>query len=122
MTDFDNVFETSEDSFLKSTKKWERICKTSNIILSVLYALFGWVFGFLGLMFFSLGFSDKPFTASCSFLASLLFFLTPVFCVLGIVLSVFFRRKKSFSTSFLIQFLPFGTLGGALFLFVLSIV
>ena len=46
MIESNNVIETSEDRRLKSIKKWELICKTSNIILSVIYVLFGWIFGF----------------------------------------------------------------------------
>lgn len=120
MADLNNVIEAGEEVLQKSMKKWEQVCKISNIVLSVLYVLCGWLFGFLGLMFFSLGLPDNPFTAFCSFSASLLFFLTPVFCILGIVLSVIFRKKKSFSASFMIQFLPFCTLGGALVLFFIS--
>jgi len=122
MIEANNVIETSEDCRLKSIKKWELICKTSNIILSAIYVLFGWIFGFLGIMFFSLGFSDKIFTAVCSFLASLLFLLTPIFCILGIVLSVLFRKKDKYAASFLIQFLPFCMLGAALVLFFLSMI
>ena len=122
MIEVNNVMETSEDRRLKSIKKWELICKTSNIILSVIYVLFGWIFGFLGIMFFSLGFSDEPFVAICSFLSALLFLLTPAFCALGIFLSVLYRKKKVFAVSFLMQFLPFGTLGFALISFFLSII
>ena len=122
MTDSNNVMETSEDNCLKSTKKWEIFCKTSNIILSVVYVLYGWIFGFLGLMFFSLGLPDAPFTAVCYFLAVLLFSLTPIFCILGIVLSVILRKKKAFLVSFLIQFLPFATLGVSVVSFFLSII
>lgn len=122
MTDFNNAFETGDDSLLKSTKKWALICKISNIVLSILYTLCGWIFGFLGLMFFSLGFSEEPFVAICSFLASLLFALTPVFCVFGIAFSILLRKKKSFMASFMIQFLPFVTLGIALVSFFLSMI
>ena len=123
MIDSHNVIETNEDRRLKSIKKWELICKVTNFILSVVYVLCGWIFGFLGIMFFSLGFSDEPFVAICSFfLSSLLFLLTPGFCILGIFLSVLYRKKKVFLASFLIQFLPFGTLGIALVSFFLSVI
>ena len=122
MIEANNVIETSEDRRLRSIKKWELICKTSNIILSVIYVLFGWIFGFLGIMFFSLGFSDEPFVAIFSFLSALLFLLTPIFCILGIVLSVLFRKKDKYAASFLIQFLPFCMLGAALVLFFLSMI
>jgi ABC-type siderophore export system fused ATPase/permease subunit len=122
MTDSDHVIETSEDNCAKSMKKWERACRVSNIILSIVYVPGGWIFGFLGLMFFSLGLPDAPFTAICSFVASLLFLLTPVFCILGILFSVLLRKKNAFVAAFLIQFLPFMTLGIALVSFFLSII
>lgn len=102
--------------------RWEYICITSNIILSVIYALGGWLPGVLGLFFFSLGFSDQPFVAFCCILASLLFLLTPVFCIFGVVFSVLLRKKKAYVTSFMIQFLPFAALGIALVSFFLSII
>ena len=96
MIEANNVIETSEDCRLKSIKKWELICKTSNIILSVIYVLFGWIFGFLGIMFFSLGFSGEPFVAIFSFLSALLFLLTPAFCALGIFFICSLQEKEGF--------------------------
>ena len=121
MTEYNNIIETSEKDVLKSARKWESICKISNVILSLIYIPTGFVFGFLGLMFFSLGFSENIFSAICSFVSSATFLLTPIFCVIGIVLSVIFRKKKSLYASFLIQFLPFGTLGIAVFAFFFSL-
>ena len=122
MIGFNRVTESSEGHRLNSMKKWDFVCKCSNIILSVLYVLCGWIFGFLGVMFLSLGVSGAPFTVICSLLSSILFLITPVFCFLGIFLSVIYRKRETYLASFLIQFLPFGTLGVALVLFFLSII
>ncbi len=101
--------------------KWDIICETSNIVLSVMYVLWGWVFSFLGIMFFSLGSPDEPFKAICHYCSSALLLLTPIFCILGIVFSVLFRKKKAYVASFIIQFSPFLTLGIAVVLFFLSV-
>jgi len=122
MKDFINRSGINENGEVKQKKKWNQICTISNIIFSVFYGIFSWLFTFLGIMFFSLGFSDKIFTAVCSFLASILFLLTPIFCILGIVLSVLLRKKDKYAVSFLIQFLPFCMLGAALVLFLLSVI
>ena len=121
MTEYNNIIETSEKDVLKSARKWESICKISNVILSLIYIPTGVVFGVLGLLFLSLGFSENSFSAICAFVSSATFLLTPIFCVIGIVLSVIFRKKKSLYASFLIQFLPFCTLGIAVFAFFLSL-
>ena len=120
MTDSDKLVDTCEGNYLKPTRKWELICIISNIIFSVVYALGGWIFVVLGLMVFSLGFSDVSFSVVCSLLAALLCFLVPVFCVLGIVFSIKLRKMEAFLASFLIQFLPFDILGIALVLSLLS--
>lgn len=120
MNKFRNMFELNRRG-LTSTKKWERICKAGNIILSVLYVPGGLFFGFLGIMFLSLGSSDISFNTVCYYLAAILFLLTPVFSILGIVFSVIYRRKKRFADAFRIQFLPIGILGYALVFFLLSV-
>lgn len=101
------------------TNKWDLIGIVSNIIFSVLYVPMGGLFYFMGIMLFTLGYPEEPFTAVCSFIATLLLALTPVFCVLAILLSVRSRRKANFVASFLVQFLPFGTLGIAMVVFFL---
>ena len=91
----------------------------SNIILSFLYVpMCLYPFG-IGLMALGMGAPNWEFTfeAVYTLLFLLLLFLTPLFCILGIVLSVIQRKKENYATAFWVQFLPLGTLGLALVLF-----
>ena len=100
--------------------KWDVVCFVSNILLSILYMTLSWLFSFLGLMFFNLGFPDDVLRSSLGMLSSLMLLLTPVFCILAIVFSYLLRKKENYIASFLIQFCPFGTLGAAVVLFLVS--
>lgn len=122
MSIFKNEDRLNENIDENCNKKWHRICKISNIIFSVLYVLFAWFFTLLGIMFLTSGFSDGIFVAVCCCLGSLLFLLTPIFCIFGIVFSVLLRKKEQFLASFFVQFLPFGTLGVALVSFFFSMI
>ncbi len=95
------------------------LCIISNIILSVLYVpMCLYPFG-IGLM--AIGMFAANWEFSLSALISLLFvallFLTPLFCILGIILSVIQRKRENYAAAFWVQFLPLGTLGLALVLF-----
>lgn len=105
-----------------TNSKWKNIYKISNIILTIIYTLFGWFFSFLGIMFFSLGLPNETLSAICSFLSSLMLLLTPAFCMFGIVFSVILRKKENYIASFIIQFVPFATLAIALVTFFLAII
>ena len=122
MTAVDNEVGLKNNIEQNGNKKWDITCKISNIVFSIIYGLFSWIFAFLGIMFFSLGLPDKAFSAICSFVSSLLFLLTPLFCVLAIVFSVLLKKRKNYLASLLIQFVPFGVLGVALVSFLLSVV
>ncbi len=101
--------------------KRNRICKVSNVIVSVLYILSAWIFTVLGIMLFSLGLPDKVFPFIWSFTSATLLSFTPIFCVLGIALSIGLRKRYNYVASFLVQFIPFGTLGVASVSFLLLI-
>lgn len=95
------------------------LCIVSNIILSVLYVPMSlFPFG-LGLMALGMGAAHWEFTleAVLTLLFLLLLFLTPLFCISGIVLSVIQRKRENYTAAFWVQFLPLGTLGFALVLF-----
>jgi len=101
--------------------KRNRICKISNVIVSVLYIISAWIFTVLGVMLFSLGLPDKFFPFIWSFTSAFLCSITPIFCVLGIALSIRLRKKYNYVASFWVQFIPFGTLGVASVSFLLLI-
>ncbi len=105
----------------KKKEKKNRVLVTVRWILGTLYLLFGWMYGFLGLFFFSLGLSGNGVSSFFGIFSALLFSLTPVFCILGIWFSALLHKKDRWTEAFLIQFLPFVTLGQAAFLFLLFV-
>lgn len=125
MQDFNYESAKSQRLVDWSTQKKNFICKTGNIILSIIYLSGSWVFSFFGLIMFTmgvLGSSDSFLEIVFYFTASVLFLLIPLFAVLGIVFSVILRKRGAFLSSFLIQFLPFSILGFAVIAFLLSII
>lgn len=83
------------------------VTTVTNVILSVLYVPFG-LFSFFG-MFMADNPPDSFLGALLVYAAVILFMLTPVFCVAGIVLSVTLRRAGKSEHSFAAQFLPIGS-------------
>lgn len=55
-------------------------------------------------------------TLGCGLIA-----LTPIFCILGIVLSIVKWRKERYIRAFLVQFLPFATLTLSILFFLVPI-
>ncbi len=95
----------------------------SNIILSVLYAICSWFVSVFGLLFLT-ALSSNNWSVLLVFqlIACILLVATPIFSIVGIVLSVIMRKKEKFTLSFLIQFLPFLTCGFSIFLTVLCMI
>ena len=125
MNDFNYEAAKSKRLAAWSTQKKIFICKTSNVILSIIYLLGGWVFSFLGIMLLSMGIlgsSDNLLEIIFYFTYSILLLLIPLFAVLGIVFSILLRKRGSFLASFLIQFLPFVILGFAVTTYLLSMI
>ena len=93
----------------------------SNIVLSVIYSTTSWIFSFFGLMLYVYT-PKEPFAVGQIFLleSSIIFLCTVIFCVIGIVLSVVFRKKQKYTASFIIQFLPFFTVLFAISLMIIS--
>lgn len=104
-------------------KKQQIICITSNVILSVLYAVCSWFVSVFGLMFLTaLSGNNGSIWLVLQLIACILLVATPIFSIVGIVLSVVMRKKEKFTFSFLIQFLPFLTCGFSIFLTVLCMI
>ncbi len=97
--------------------KWEKICKISNVCLSVFYVMFWEFFGFVGFWFMTLAKNAVMLWSGIG----IGFLLTPLSCILGIVLSVRFRKKQKYGAAFLIQFLPAALFRFELILFILLI-
>lgn len=86
-------------------------CIISNILLSIFYISVSWVLSVVSFLFMTgMSWSWSP-DEVIGFLLLIVVFLTPVFCVLGIVLSVIQRKRENYATAFWIQFLPFAMIG-----------
>ena len=84
MQDFNYESAKSQRLIDWSTQKKNFICKTGNIILSIIYLLGSWVFSFFGLIMFTmgvLGSSDSFLEIVFYFTASVLFLLIPLFYI-----------------------------------------
>ena len=92
----------------------------SNIASIILVGPFSVFFSFLGLMF--LVYSDP--TGSISeilvVLCGGLFLCTPLFLIVGLILSIIFRKKGKYLESYLIQLLPFASVISGVFLMVMA--
>ena len=87
------------------------VCIISNILLSLLYvpaSLFPSVIGFMLLVYGSWNWS---YEGAIGVLCCALLLLTPIFAILGMILSIIYRKRENYSSAFWAQFLPFGTIG-----------
>ena len=96
--------------------KWEKVCKISNIILSILYITHWWAFSYFGLCALFIG-------SGVWVWIGLIFALVvvPLFCIFGIIFSVRFRKKQKYVEAFLIQFIPFSVFFISMILFFIII-
>ena len=93
------------------------LCIISNILLSSFYISTSWMVSAAAL-FYITALNWQASLVEAFWCAALgIIILTPIFCVLGIVLSILKWRKEHYVRAFLWQFLPFGTLGVSLVLF-----
>ncbi|MBE6809520.1 MAG: hypothetical protein E7521_00485 [Ruminococcaceae bacterium] len=108
---------------MKNQRKIIVVGIISNIILSVLYAICSWFASVFGLLFLT-ALSSNNWSVLLVFqlIACILLVATPIFSIVGIVLSVIMRKKEKFTFSFLIQFLPFLTCGFSIFLTVICMI
>ena len=88
----------------------KKTCIISNIVFSVIYAVSSWFVSILGCLLLFGSLSDKVFPKIFYFASSFLLIGTPIFCVIGIVLSVVLRKKEKYKWSLSIQLLPFVTI------------
>ena len=97
------------------------LCIVSNIILTIVYIPMSWFASLLMWAAFDGYIANWTFSFDgiISFLFIALFFLTPVFSLLGIVLSIVNWAKNRYLGAFLVQFLPFGTLALGFVLFLI---
>lgn len=79
----------------------------SNIVSLVFVTPFSFYFGVLGLLLLSSTDFTWSFLCIIQTISSALFICAPLSCILGIILSVIFRKKGNYKNSYLIQLLPF---------------
>lgn len=90
------------------------LCVISNILLSIFYISSSWVLSLVSfLLMTGMSWSWSP-DEVIGFLLLIVVFLTPIFCILGIVFSVIQRKRENYAAAFWIQFLPFAVIGIAL--------
>lgn len=97
------------------------ICIISNIILSYFYISTSWMISAAALFYITALNWQASVVEAFWFVGTALIAATPIFCILGIVLSVIKWRKERYLSAFLVQFLPFGTLALSIPLFLLPI-
>ncbi|MBQ3014530.1 MAG: hypothetical protein IJD75_05285 [Clostridia bacterium] len=97
------------------------ICIISNIILSYFYLSTSWMLS-LAALFYITALNWQASTVEAFWCVALgIIILTPIFCILGIVLSIVGWRKEHYVRAFLWQFLPFATLAVSVLFFLLPI-
>ena len=86
------------------------LCIISNILMSLFYIETSWMVSAAALFYLvGVGWDfSEPFQIACMVALGIVA-LTPVFCIVGIVLSVKQRKRENYFASFIAQFLPFGT-------------
>lgn len=87
------------------------ICIVSNVVLSYFYISTSWMVSLVALFYISALNFQASIVEAFWCVALGIVILTPLFCILGIVLSVIKWRKEHYVRAFLWQFLPFAALG-----------
>lgn len=94
----------------------------SNILLSVLYAVYSIVPVVFGLMLAVCIEKIDSIVDIILLITCVLLIVTPIFGVIGIVLSVKFRKKEKYFEAFAIQLLPFSTVVISAIMMVISMI
>ena len=98
------------------------ICIIGNILLSSLYLSTSWMVSAAALFYLiAIGWDWTSPAQIVWVAATALIALTPIFCILGIILSIVKWAKERYLGAFLVQFLPFGTLGFSVLLFLVPV-
>lgn len=98
------------------------LCLVSNVFLSVLYipvSIYWAIFGVLLIVAMD-RFHIDSVGEVVFLLSAVIMLLTPIFAILGIVLSVAQRKRERYGTSFLVQLLPLTTMGLSVLVLYLS--
>ena len=98
------------------------ICIISNILFSYFYLSTSWMVSAAALFYLvAIGWDWSSPVQVLWVIATAMIVLTPIYCILGIVLSVMQWRKGRFLSAFLAQFLPFGTISISAILFLVPV-
>lgn len=97
------------------------ICIISNILLSYFYISTSWMVSAAALFYMAALDLQNPTVELLWFVGLCIIALTPIFCILGIIISIVKWIKERYLCAFLIQFLPFGTLAISVPLFLIPI-
>ena len=97
------------------------ICIISNILLSYFYISTSWMVSAAALFYMAALDLQNPTVEVLWFVGLCIIALTPIFCILGIIISIVKWIKERHLCAFLIQFLPFGTLAISVPLFLIPI-
>ncbi len=97
------------------------ICIISNVVLSYFYVSTSWMVSLAALFYITALNFQASIVEAFWCVALGIIILTPIFCILGIVLSILRWRKDHYVSAFLWQFLPFATLGLSVVLFLAPI-
>lgn len=98
------------------------LCIISNILLSYFYISTSWMVSAAALFYLvGIGWDWTSPAQIIWVVATALISITPIFCILGIALSIVKWRKGRYLGAFVVQFLPFGTMGLSVLLFLLPV-
>ncbi|MBR5119442.1 MAG: hypothetical protein IKV02_00460 [Clostridia bacterium] len=97
------------------------ICIISNIVLSYFYVSTSWMLSLAALFYMTALNWQNSTVEALWFVGLCIIALTPIFCILGIVISIVKWVKERYLGAFLVQFLPFGTLALSVLFFIVPV-
>ena len=98
------------------------MCIISNVLMSSFYISTSWMVSAAALFYLiALDWDWTSLAQAIWIVATTSIALTPIFCLLGIILSIVKLIKERYLGAFLWQFLPFGTLGLSVLFFLLPV-
>ena len=97
------------------------ICIISNILLANLYISTSWMVSAAALFYMAALNWQNSWMETFWFVGLCIIALTPIFCILGIVISIVKWVKERYLGAFLVQFLPFGTIGLSVLFFIVPV-
>lgn len=98
------------------------LCIISNIILSYFYLSTSWMVSAAALFYLvAIGWDWSSPAQIVWVVATALIVLTPLFCILGIIISIVKWSRERYLGAFFWQFLPFGTISLSVVLFLVPV-